>query len=253
VFKTFGRAHARVLLHKQDEIAELQDQLDELNRNEINCFHLTSRRRDRSTERKEVLEKLADCSWSTVCGRPYEIDGFFEDTTKNIGRDYWHTLFRLFAYPFLLFAHLYIDYSYTPPNQEVDPHLERMTFPNKNSGPSGSGKSFFRRNTELGNQPSQIRPRRRLRSMAILMMVSAIEGCDLVGLKHLPAPTSHPLILSRQSCTSRGNLGNFKSKAADFKLRRKRLKTRFRVCSSARCYNTTQCEPFSQLRNNGSR
>ena len=57
-FKQFGRLHARILLCKQDEILELQEQLDELDRNEETSYFLQTRRHDHNTHRRDLLSKV---------------------------------------------------------------------------------------------------------------------------------------------------------------------------------------------------
>ncbi|KAI1399457.1 hypothetical protein F4819DRAFT_415797 [Hypoxylon fuscum] len=58
MFRCFARLQARMLLHKQDELADLEQKLDELDRAEsaANPFHLTTNRRgDANPERQALL------------------------------------------------------------------------------------------------------------------------------------------------------------------------------------------------------
>ncbi|KAF2492985.1 hypothetical protein BU16DRAFT_620278 [Lophium mytilinum] len=56
-FRYFGRLHARILLQKQDEIIELEERLDELDRNEATAHFHRSRRHDRNTIRQDILRE----------------------------------------------------------------------------------------------------------------------------------------------------------------------------------------------------
>jgi hypothetical protein len=58
VFRAFGRLHARILLHKQDEIIELEQTLMQLDNGEDTAYYLSSRRHDLNTERRGILMKL---------------------------------------------------------------------------------------------------------------------------------------------------------------------------------------------------
>ncbi|KAL1634150.1 hypothetical protein SLS56_002453 [Neofusicoccum ribis] len=55
VFKRFGQLHARVLLHKQDEIIEIEERVDDLDEKEATSFYLRSRRLDTNVERRKLL------------------------------------------------------------------------------------------------------------------------------------------------------------------------------------------------------
>jgi hypothetical protein len=57
-FKQFGRLHARVLLYKQDELQELQEQLDSLDAKESTAFFLHTRRQDGNNQRQDLLSKI---------------------------------------------------------------------------------------------------------------------------------------------------------------------------------------------------
>lgn len=70
LFRGFGQLHARVLLQKQDEITEIEQQLNELDKIEANAFFLRSRRMDPSIERKKLVadaeQKLLDYSTASI-------------------------------------------------------------------------------------------------------------------------------------------------------------------------------------------
>lgn len=70
LFRGFGQLHARVLLQKQDEITEIEQQLNELDKIEANAFSLRSRRMDTSVERRKLVadaeQKLLDYSITSV-------------------------------------------------------------------------------------------------------------------------------------------------------------------------------------------
>lgn len=70
LFRGFGQLHARVLLQKQDEITEIEQQINELDKNEATAFFLRSRRMDPSVERKKLIadaeQKLLDYSIASV-------------------------------------------------------------------------------------------------------------------------------------------------------------------------------------------
>ncbi|KAI4152805.1 MAG: hypothetical protein LQ340_002702 [Diploschistes diacapsis] len=61
VFKQFSRLHTRVLLHKQDEILELQEQLDDLDRNEYKLLNEYYRHVERRKPRESQI--LSICRW----------------------------------------------------------------------------------------------------------------------------------------------------------------------------------------------
>jgi hypothetical protein len=52
--------HARVLLCKQDELLELQEQLDGLDAGEKTAYFLHTRRQDRNISRNELLSKIGE-------------------------------------------------------------------------------------------------------------------------------------------------------------------------------------------------
>ena len=58
IYRRFRTVRSRLLLLKQDEIAELELKLDETDRTEPGPIFLGSRRRDANTERKQVLARL---------------------------------------------------------------------------------------------------------------------------------------------------------------------------------------------------
>ncbi|KAI0477044.1 hypothetical protein GGR56DRAFT_386601 [Xylariaceae sp. FL0804] len=64
MFRCFATLHARIVLHKQDELAELEERLVELDRRETTAYFLTSRRSDGNAERgqllREIEQKLAE-------------------------------------------------------------------------------------------------------------------------------------------------------------------------------------------------
>ena len=70
MFRSFGRLHTRTLLHKQDELQQLEQRLDQLDHRDslTSPFSLTTNRRHHSStpERQallgEVEEKLRDYS-----------------------------------------------------------------------------------------------------------------------------------------------------------------------------------------------
>ena len=51
--------HARVLLQKQDELAEIEQRLNELDDNDVTAFFLNSRRLDGNDTRQALLDELA--------------------------------------------------------------------------------------------------------------------------------------------------------------------------------------------------
>ncbi|KAK4231616.1 hypothetical protein QBC38DRAFT_226349 [Podospora fimiseda] len=58
-FRHFGQVHVRLLLEKQDEIAQLEERLDQLDKNETNDFALRTRREHpRSDERRALFAEL---------------------------------------------------------------------------------------------------------------------------------------------------------------------------------------------------
>ena len=58
IYRRFRTVRSRLLLLKQDEIAELELKLDEIDRTEPRPIFLGSRRRDANAERKQVLARL---------------------------------------------------------------------------------------------------------------------------------------------------------------------------------------------------
>ena len=58
LFRRFGQLHARILLHKQDSIIALEQELNYLDTTDNNAFSLQSRRSDGNSARHEILAKL---------------------------------------------------------------------------------------------------------------------------------------------------------------------------------------------------
>ena len=58
LFRRFGHLHARILLHKQDALTELEQRLTDLDTNDANQFFLNSRRSDRNTARISLLDEI---------------------------------------------------------------------------------------------------------------------------------------------------------------------------------------------------
>lgn len=58
LFRRFGHLHARVLLHKQDALVELEQKLNDLDLTDTNAFLLTSRRSDDNAARLALLDEL---------------------------------------------------------------------------------------------------------------------------------------------------------------------------------------------------
>ncbi|KAI0439847.1 hypothetical protein F4803DRAFT_22247 [Xylaria telfairii] len=57
MFRHFGRLHARLLLHKQDQLAEIENQLEQIDMGEPIEFFLASNRQDPSQERRALLDQ----------------------------------------------------------------------------------------------------------------------------------------------------------------------------------------------------
>ncbi|KAI0879576.1 hypothetical protein GGS24DRAFT_2992 [Hypoxylon argillaceum] len=57
MFRHFGRLHARVLLHKQDQLAEIESRLDHVDQEEPTEFFLACNRQDPSHERRALLDE----------------------------------------------------------------------------------------------------------------------------------------------------------------------------------------------------
>lgn len=63
MFRCFSRLHARLLLHKQDELAELEQRLDQLDQDEsrTNPYLLTTnRRRGVNTDRQKLFTEIEE-------------------------------------------------------------------------------------------------------------------------------------------------------------------------------------------------
>ena len=52
------RLRARLLLHKQDELTELEEQLDRIDREETRVLFLGHRRKDMNVERKRLIQEM---------------------------------------------------------------------------------------------------------------------------------------------------------------------------------------------------
>ncbi|KAH7110735.1 hypothetical protein EDB81DRAFT_849146 [Dactylonectria macrodidyma] len=81
MFRCFARLHVRLLLHKQDELVELEQQLDQLDRSqsETSPYLLTTnRRRDANAERQALLE--------LVEGKLKEYDTLLESFLTHLER-----------------------------------------------------------------------------------------------------------------------------------------------------------------------
>jgi hypothetical protein len=58
MFRFFGRLHARILLHNQDQLIELEQKLDQLDRDETTPYFLASRRDDMNIKRQKILAEI---------------------------------------------------------------------------------------------------------------------------------------------------------------------------------------------------
>jgi len=58
VFRRFGQLHARILLYKQDELVELEENLNRLDIQETTPYNLKSRRTDQNPARKALLKEI---------------------------------------------------------------------------------------------------------------------------------------------------------------------------------------------------
>ena len=58
LLRRFGGLHARVLLHKQDELIEMENKLNELDNEEKTFYYLSSRRDDLNFARKNLLTEI---------------------------------------------------------------------------------------------------------------------------------------------------------------------------------------------------
>lgn len=58
LFRRFGELHARLLLFKQDELAELEQKLNDLDAEEQTPYHLRSRRDDRNVARRALIAEI---------------------------------------------------------------------------------------------------------------------------------------------------------------------------------------------------
>ncbi|KAI1495537.1 hypothetical protein F5X99DRAFT_123616 [Biscogniauxia marginata] len=57
MFRCFGRLHARLLLHRQDELIELENSLDKMDEEERTEYFLACNRKDPSNERRVLFDK----------------------------------------------------------------------------------------------------------------------------------------------------------------------------------------------------
>lgn len=66
MFRRFGRLHARLLLHKQDELVAIESRLEQIDLAEQTEYFLACSRQDPSDERRDLFDKaekkLADYS-----------------------------------------------------------------------------------------------------------------------------------------------------------------------------------------------
>lgn len=58
LLRRFGGLHARVMLHKQDELAVMEKEMNALDFEEKTSYYLTSRQGDRNLARKTLLTKI---------------------------------------------------------------------------------------------------------------------------------------------------------------------------------------------------
>ena len=58
VFRAFGELRTRTLLHKQDEIVDLEQTLHDLDGEETTAYNLSARRQDENQERKDLLSVI---------------------------------------------------------------------------------------------------------------------------------------------------------------------------------------------------
>jgi len=58
LFRRFGELHARILLHKQDELIAMEQRLQDLDAEEKTPYNLNSRREDKNLARKALLAEV---------------------------------------------------------------------------------------------------------------------------------------------------------------------------------------------------
>ncbi len=58
LFRRFGELHARILLHKQDQLVELEQKLQDLDAGEQTPYYLSSRRGDRNPTRTALMAEV---------------------------------------------------------------------------------------------------------------------------------------------------------------------------------------------------
>ncbi|KAL2281755.1 hypothetical protein FJTKL_11430 [Diaporthe vaccinii] len=57
MFRRFGRLQARILLHKQDELIDLEQQLEQIDSEEQTEYYLSCRRQDLNTKRHALIQE----------------------------------------------------------------------------------------------------------------------------------------------------------------------------------------------------
>lgn len=57
MFRRFGRLQARILLHKQDELIDLEQQLEQIDSEEQTEYYLSCRRQDLNTKRHALIHE----------------------------------------------------------------------------------------------------------------------------------------------------------------------------------------------------
>lgn len=57
MFRRFGRLQARILLHKQDELIDLEQQLEQIDSEEQTEYYLSCRRQDLNTKRHSLIQE----------------------------------------------------------------------------------------------------------------------------------------------------------------------------------------------------
>ncbi|KAI1415017.1 hypothetical protein F5Y13DRAFT_197018 [Hypoxylon sp. FL1857] len=90
IFRCFGRLHARLLLHKQDELVEIENRLEQIDLEEQTEYFLACRRQDPSDERRELFgkaeKKLAEYNELLACYyRNIERPRPDESNVKSVG------------------------------------------------------------------------------------------------------------------------------------------------------------------------
>ncbi|KAM7216771.1 hypothetical protein V8F06_007881 [Rhypophila decipiens] len=80
MFRSFGALHARILLHKQDELIELESNIEEVDQQENTEYFLATRREDRNERRRLLLLQAEQRLYE------YILDKLLESYYKNIDR-----------------------------------------------------------------------------------------------------------------------------------------------------------------------